>query len=284
MKIFFSLSSKDKDIAEKIAKFLKYKGVGVWCYFWEMKGGDSLVDKINDGLENSDHLLLILSKNSIKSNWVKKELNAALMLEGEKKIKIIPLLLDDTIKEIPPLLKEKIYIDFRNDYEKGIRELMSALNLPSLADQAIYKGENEEERLLKPNEIIDDGKQKIVKRGDKLYYESKEHDIYSEITDHETLFKNKHLDVTWDNVEQKCNNLNINNLNEYKIEPPPDSDILKQEEIQVPNGSIHKYHCKFGVEIMISKNRKGELMGLKATGNCETQFDTKRKVVRFSVK
>ena len=48
------------------------------------------------------------------------------MDEAEKnKVKIIPLRLDNA--EVPQLLKNKKYADFREDYNEGIREILRAI-------------------------------------------------------------------------------------------------------------------------------------------------------------
>lgn len=46
-----------------------------------MKPGDSLVDKIQRGLEDSSYLLVVLSEKYVESEWCKKEQNAGLVME-----------------------------------------------------------------------------------------------------------------------------------------------------------------------------------------------------------
>ena len=86
----------------------------------------TLLDKIQTGLTDSSFLLVVLTKNSVQSEWCKKELNSGLMRElGEKKVVIIPILKEDC--EIPLFLKEKVYADFRNDFEEGLSSLLRPL-------------------------------------------------------------------------------------------------------------------------------------------------------------
>jgi hypothetical protein len=69
----------------------------------------------------------MLSPNSIQSEWVKRELNAALMRELEdKKVVVLPILIADC--KIPVLLKEKKYADFRESYEKGFEDFLLAVS------------------------------------------------------------------------------------------------------------------------------------------------------------
>ena len=126
MRIFLSHSSKDKQFVEKLAKDILALDVEVWLDKWEIKVGDSLLDKIGEGLESSDYLIIILSNNSVQSSWVRKELNVFLCNEiSSKKIKILPVLIDDC--DIPIFLREKLYADFRDEYEIGFNVLSTFL-------------------------------------------------------------------------------------------------------------------------------------------------------------
>jgi len=123
IKVFLCHSSKDKGFVRRLAQDLEGRGVRVWFDEWEMKVGDSLADRIQEGIEHSSYLAVVLSPNSVKSGWVKRELNAALAKELKKQdVFILPILYKDC--EIPLFLQDKIYADFRQNYTKGLRELM----------------------------------------------------------------------------------------------------------------------------------------------------------------
>lgn len=127
MSIFISYSTKDSEFVERLSIELVKERIHVWLDKWEMQPGDSLIDKIQSALTESSYLLVVLSKNSIDSEWCKKELNAGLMRElDEKKVVVIPILLDDC--KIPLLLKEKVYANFRNDFNEGLKSLLRPLS------------------------------------------------------------------------------------------------------------------------------------------------------------
>lgn len=129
MKIFLSHSSKDKPFVEHLAKDILALDIEVWLDKWEMRVGDSLYDKIAQGLETSDYLVVVLSKNSVNSSWVRKELNAFLCDEiSSNNVKILPVLIDDC--SIPIFLREKLYADFRDDYESGFQMLAEVITNP----------------------------------------------------------------------------------------------------------------------------------------------------------
>lgn len=126
MSIFISYSSLDSVFVDKLAVDLVKKRIVVWLDKWAMQPGDSLLDKIQSGLTDSSFLLVVLSNNSVRSEWCKKEINSALMRElEEKKVIIIPVLLEQCT--IPIFLKEKLYADFTKEYEIGFEALIRPL-------------------------------------------------------------------------------------------------------------------------------------------------------------
>ena len=108
-RIFLSHTAQDKPLIERLAIALRDYGFEVWFDKWEIKVGDSIVSKINDGLHASDLLLVALSKGSVESDWVKEELNTALMRQLSKKnIQVLPALIEPC--DIPPLLEHRRYV------------------------------------------------------------------------------------------------------------------------------------------------------------------------------
>jgi hypothetical protein len=141
--LFISYSAKDTEFVEKLARDLVSSGVKVWWDKWVMKVGDSLHKKIQEGITNSAWLGVVLSPNSIDSPWVEKELNSALMRELEQKeVFVLPILYKDC--QIPLMLKDKVYADFRSSYTQGLEALLSrftsTLNLDLL--KGLMSGSN----------------------------------------------------------------------------------------------------------------------------------------------
>jgi len=124
--VFVSHTSSDKRFAERLAIALRAIGYNVWYADWAIEPGDSIIEKIEAGLAEHDTLLILLSPASIKSEWVKRELNSAIMaqLNGHD-VKVIPLLVEDC--EIPPTLSAVKYIDVRPGFQAAFIELMSTL-------------------------------------------------------------------------------------------------------------------------------------------------------------
>ncbi|RCW51597.1 toll/interleukin-1 receptor domain-containing protein [Halanaerobium sp. ST460_2HS_T2] len=126
--IFLCHSSEDKDFARKIAEDLIKRGAKVWIDEAEINIGDSLIKKIQEGIHNSDYLGALLSKNSIQSEWVQRELEIALNEEIEKNnVKVLPLMIEEC--EIPGFLSSKVYADFTESgsYNEEFNKLINKL-------------------------------------------------------------------------------------------------------------------------------------------------------------
>ena len=72
-KVFVSHASEDKDrFVVDFARRLRKDGVDAWLDQWEMKPGDSLVDKIfEEGLKEARAVIVVLSKVSVQKPWVR---------------------------------------------------------------------------------------------------------------------------------------------------------------------------------------------------------------------
>jgi hypothetical protein len=127
-RVFISYASEDRVSAKDIADVLKEKGLDVWYDEWELMVGDSIVERINQGIRESKYMIVVLSKNSVEKPWCKIEVNNALNrnLTG-KGILVLPALLDNC--DIPPLLNDIKYADFRVSFDKGIESLIKAIQL-----------------------------------------------------------------------------------------------------------------------------------------------------------
>lgn len=120
---FLSHSSSDKPFIRQLAADLSAKGISVWLDEQRIRVGDSIPDKIAQGLASSDYFLIALSQNSVASEWVKKELNSALVTEVQRRnVHILPLKLDDV--RIPTIIADKKYANFSISYKSGLDELL----------------------------------------------------------------------------------------------------------------------------------------------------------------
>lgn len=126
MAIFVSYNRQDSGFIDWLAKELVMRKHNVWIDRWELNVGDSLISKIQGALTESDAILIVLSKQSVASEWCKKELNAGLMRElEEKKVLVLPCIVDDC--DVPLFLREKVYADFRHKPNEALGQVHDAL-------------------------------------------------------------------------------------------------------------------------------------------------------------
>jgi hypothetical protein len=130
-RVFLTYSHADREIVRIFATALKRKGIEVWFDEAEATFGQSLTEVVSEGIESSKFLVLFMSKNSLASAWVQKEVNTfiARRLRGDSPV-VFPVLLEDT--EIPGLLRDIRYLDLRDrNMDRAISELISAINAQS---------------------------------------------------------------------------------------------------------------------------------------------------------
>ncbi len=125
-KIFISHSTKDKSFVKKLAIDLLVADFSVWYDDWEMDYGQSLLDKIFEGIDESTYLAIVLTENSVNSDWVKRELNAAIEKENQlKRPFIIPIIASKC--QVPLKIADRIYADFSGSYMKELDKLIYRL-------------------------------------------------------------------------------------------------------------------------------------------------------------
>ncbi len=126
--IFLCHSSVDKPFVEKLANDLRKAGANVWFDKWEIKVGESILWRIEEGIRAQEYLAIILSPDAIVSDWVKTELGAVWSRQmNERRILVLPILYRDC--DIPYILRDRKYADFRSNYEKGFLEICSAIGI-----------------------------------------------------------------------------------------------------------------------------------------------------------
>jgi TIR domain/Pentapeptide repeats (8 copies) len=99
---FISYSTKDQEVAERLYTDLQNKGVRCWFAPHDLPIGAKTWDAIDEAIKLRDKLLLILSKNSIASDWVEDEVQKAFAEERDRKQPVLfPVRIDDAVMETP---------------------------------------------------------------------------------------------------------------------------------------------------------------------------------------
>ena len=107
-KVFLSFGWEDKSIAEQVAHKLMASGIDTWWAEWEISAGDSLRQRIDEGLEGCTHFVVLLSTQALTKPWVNQEIDAGLVRMLDDKCKLIPLRYNLDYKKLPPLLSGRL--------------------------------------------------------------------------------------------------------------------------------------------------------------------------------
>ena len=133
--IFLSHSWHDKSFARRLAQDLRSYGIRVWIDEAEIRVGDSLVEKIRSGIDETEYVGAIISSRSVQSEWVRRELDIAMNKEiAGHQVKVLPILIEGNL-DLPGFLLGKAFADFRppHPYYDGLTALLRRL----LPDQNI---------------------------------------------------------------------------------------------------------------------------------------------------
>ena len=85
---------------QRLSNDLQELGVKCWFGPESLKMGDNFMDAIGRAIESYDKVLLLLSKDSVNSDWVQSEVEMVMERErSEKKTILIPIMLDHSIMD-----------------------------------------------------------------------------------------------------------------------------------------------------------------------------------------
>jgi riboflavin biosynthesis pyrimidine reductase len=115
--IFLSHSSRDSWLAAVLAERLRARGCSVWLDVMSLEGGQEVLRSIKEAIENADEAMVLVSPQSLRSQWVSVEIGMAEVL-GKR---ITPILNHVEHSDCAPLASRKSY-DL-NDFDKFVAEL-----------------------------------------------------------------------------------------------------------------------------------------------------------------
>jgi hypothetical protein len=149
---FISYSGKDEEFARRLHGRLQQDHVRVWFAPHDIQGGKKLHEQIDEAIRVYDKLLILLSPNSLQSEWVMTELRKARKAERKTgKRKLFPVgLVDyttlqewecfdaDSGKDLGVEVREYFIPDFSNwndhdAFEAGFARLLKDLRADAAA-------------------------------------------------------------------------------------------------------------------------------------------------------
>ena len=145
---FISYSTKDEEFARRLHSRMQGEHLRVWFAPDNIKGGQKLHDQLESAIQSHDKLLLVISDNSMQSEWVITEIRNARRVEiEEKRRKLFPIRLvnfetikkwkrfdGETGKDLAVEVREYVIPDFSNwkddaSFEAAFNRLMRDLRI-----------------------------------------------------------------------------------------------------------------------------------------------------------
>jgi len=143
--VFICHASEDKsDIIKPLVVAFKKEGISYWYDEAEIKWGDSITEKVNEGLKISRYVVVVISKSFLSKNWPQRELNSVLNVESSTgKVRVLLLIFgtEEVKRDIfqkYPLLNDKLYLTWENDAQK----IINALKVRLGRTNKIFKDDN----------------------------------------------------------------------------------------------------------------------------------------------
>jgi len=107
-KVFISHSTRDQGLVISLAKLLSEFGVETFVAEWYLSPGERLDKKVFEQIGNSNCVVVLLTRNGIRSKWVQQEIGYAL----KSKIPLIPLVEKGIAQKDLGVLLGKEYIEY----------------------------------------------------------------------------------------------------------------------------------------------------------------------------
>lgn len=125
-RVFLCHATEDKATVLKLAHDFHENGIDTFYSEWEITDEDSIVQKINQGLGDCSHFLVLISPVSLTKPWVQAEMDAGFIRKVEGECKFIVVRLGIKPEELPPLLRPRFSRDI-SDYESASKQLINTI-------------------------------------------------------------------------------------------------------------------------------------------------------------
>jgi len=146
--VFVSHAREDNDrfVLDFAARLRSEQGLDAFVDVWEIKPGDSLVEKIfDDGIGRAEAVIVVISEHSINKPWVRKELDVSTVMQIEDDLKLIPVVIGNIERhQMPTSLRDTLWVrvgDLDN-YDAELSEVVAKIydryEKPPIGEQAEY--------------------------------------------------------------------------------------------------------------------------------------------------
>ena len=133
--VFLAHAESDRAITEKIRQTLMRESFTIWTDRTDIKTGAEFQAEINQGIEEADNVVYLISSDSLGSAYCQQEINYALSLNK----RIIPLLIESiNLEQIPSSLRALQFIDFTGSQDEAQFHTIANKLLNVLNQEALY--------------------------------------------------------------------------------------------------------------------------------------------------
>lgn len=134
LKVFVSYSSKDRKVAERLARELNdrlaHAGlfVDIWYDKWRLRAGQWIQDTLEEEVRACDLLIAVCTRNSVESGWVAAECRCKLNEELEsRQVMVLPVLIDVDQRSLPALMRDKVARSLKRRPGRAYEQDMNSL-------------------------------------------------------------------------------------------------------------------------------------------------------------
>lgn len=126
--VFLSYASSDAELVSELYVHLKEARILSWFDQDQIDPGFPIIGEIARGLNTCGVIAVFLSRASIQSAWVLRELNFARALRHSSSLKYLPILIEDLEDhEVPEILRGISHVDLRERSDAQHRQALAAI-------------------------------------------------------------------------------------------------------------------------------------------------------------
>lgn len=141
-RVYLAHASEDKEMVRPLAEYLMEHGIETWLDEWEIEPGDGLRQKMEEGLGEMTHFMVILTPISIAKPWVAREIDVGLVRLVGGTSRMVPLRVGVEVSDLSPFLQtllcEAIDLSSKADLAALVDRLHDVSRKPALGSKPRY--------------------------------------------------------------------------------------------------------------------------------------------------
>jgi len=127
--VYLAHGSEDHEtLAKPLAEALMAQGIDVWFDEWEIRAGDSLRRKMEEGLANCTHFVVLLTPNSLHKPWVETEVDAGFIRAVGGESRFIGIRTGVAMNDLSPFLRTLRCPEVRLDQQTEVDALIADIH------------------------------------------------------------------------------------------------------------------------------------------------------------